>query len=182
MASPPAAVRSAACGSVGQGIASDVKATGVACTIAREIGGSVYAGDTPPLAFSCTNIGPVTFGSSSGTGHRCTSPTTRGTVEIDLGPVDAIGVADAGTSSCSSASGCFQVTTGGGSVNVRNGPSTTAAILATLKNGDHVSALCRTAGELVGGPAGSTSYWDSISPTGLVSDAFVGAADRLPDC
>lgn len=170
------------CGSIGQGVVTDVIASGVDCTLAREVGGSVYAGDSPPGGFRCTSTGPATFGGVSGTGYTCQSDAGTRSVRVLLGPIDPIGSGSAGASLCQDATGCYAIHADGGSVNVRNDANTSAGILATLRDGQQVSARCRTLGETVSGPEGTTDYWDAIKPSGVISDAFIGAASQLPDC
>lgn len=59
--------------------------------------------------------------------------------------------------------------------------SRTAGTLFTLNDGDGVN-VCRALGEAVTGPSESPSCWDAIDPSGVVSDAYLGVSDQLPDC
>ncbi len=176
------------CGGL-NGLASDILATDVGCTLAKQIAGSVYAGDPPPAGYSCTDAGGTTFpginGSTiHGTEHDCVPPSGNAVVRVLIAASDNIGVHGLpGASLCTSPVNCYPVhSAGGGPVNVRNDTNTSAAILATLADGEKINVVCRGLGQQVTGPAGTTSYWDQIQPSGTVSDAFIGAADALPDC
>ncbi|HET8641960.1 MAG TPA: SH3 domain-containing protein [Pseudonocardiaceae bacterium] len=78
--------------------------------------------------------------------------------------VDAIGGAVYGT-----------VTTGGGPLNVRAGPSTSYALVGTVANGTQIRILCQARGQWVYSEVYGiwTDLWDKIGTGRYVSDAYV---------
>ncbi|MFC6064624.1 SH3 domain-containing protein [Streptomyces ochraceiscleroticus] len=58
-------------------------------------------------------------------------------------------------------------------LNVRSGPSTSAAVVRTLQAGSSVPIRCQRHGERVSGPYGSSDIWDCIGSGEYVSDAYV---------
>lgn len=74
--------------------------------------------------------------------------------------------------------------TGGQGLRVRSGPSTSNAVIGAVSDGQSVTILCQTRGQMIG----STDIWDRIdSPRGYVSDAYVwtgynGFHPSIPRC
>jgi hypothetical protein len=69
---------------------------------------------------------------------------------------------------------------GGGNVNVRNGPGTNYNIVGSLAQGAGVSVYCVANGTAVSGPFGTTTLWDEIGGGKWVTDAFVDTGTNDP--
>jgi flagellar protein FlgJ len=65
------------------------------------------------------------------------------------------------------------VRSGDGAVNVRTGPSTTAAVKRRLADGSKVQGVCGVAGTLVSGTVRATTQWNRLSDGGYISHAYV---------
>ena len=77
-----------------------------------------------------------------------------------------------GTTGGGSASVSGTVNTAGAALTVRAKPSTDAASVGTVADGQKVTITCQINGSTVTGTYGTTSLWDFIG-TGYVSDAYV---------
>jgi len=67
------------------------------------------------------------------------------------------------------------VETTGGSLNIREKPTSKSDMVGTLPNQAVIEIVCQTRGERVSSPVfgGSTRVWDSLGPDRFVSDAYV---------
>jgi len=74
------------------------------------------------------------------------------------------------------------IATGGGRVNIRSGPSTSAKVLGTKVNSARVVLLCQVKGEKIRGFRRTTSMWNKIKGGGYVSDAYVKHRKNPPLC
>jgi flagellum-specific peptidoglycan hydrolase FlgJ len=68
-----------------------------------------------------------------------------------------------------------------GSVNLRTGPSTAAAVASALASGAKVTLVCAANGTTVSGTVRTTSQWDRTDKVQYVSHAYVESA-TLPLC
>jgi len=77
------------------------------------------------------------------------------------------------------------VSTGGGDLNVRTGPSTSYSRVATIRNGTALAITCQVTGMVITGHVRQTGAWDRLSNGRYVSDAFVAwqpARPAVPAC
>ena len=78
------------------------------------------------------------------------------------------------------AAGPSAVHTAGGVLNVRSGPSTSDAVVASLPNGTAVTVVCAVMGQTLSGVVRTTSAWDRLSAGQYVSDAYIDWAATAP--
>lgn len=74
------------------------------------------------------------------------------------------------------------VTTNGGNLNVRSGPSSSYAVVDSLANGAKVTILCRVSGQSISGKLGTTSQWYRIGSSKYVSAAYMSASGTVSVC
>ena len=74
------------------------------------------------------------------------------------------------------------VDTDGSPLNVRSGPSATAALVGTVPDGSTISVVCQSTGQNVAGTVRSTAEWDRLSTGNYVSDAYVRATAAIATC
>ena len=75
-----------------------------------------------------------------------------------------------------------QVNTAGADLNVRTGPSTSYARIATLRNNTVLTVSCQVTGQHINGKR-STAQWDRLVTGGYVSDAYVTRGPNpIPTC
>lgn len=72
------------------------------------------------------------------------------------------------------------VRTSGSTLNVRSGPSTSAAVVGAAANWSHVVVECTARGTWVDGYLGSTNLWNRIGPGHFVSDAYLSTGTGNP--
>ncbi|MEV1288105.1 peptidoglycan DD-metalloendopeptidase family protein [Micromonospora sp. NPDC049679] len=75
-----------------------------------------------------------------------------------------------------------KVDSDGVQLNVRYGPSTNAAVTATLPDGSTITISCQQAGEQISGNVRSTNMWNRLANGTYVSDAFVVRTVVPPRC
>ena len=71
-----------------------------------------------------------------------------------------------------------------GGVNVRGGPTTGSPIVGQVESGKAVLVMCRTEGQSVTAPEGSTNQWLRVTvgtTTGYVSAIYVETGDDIED-
>ena len=68
-----------------------------------------------------------------------------------------------------------------GKVNIRSGPSTTAAVRRVVGNGTKVTGVCAVPGSTVSGTVRTTSQWNKLSDGNYISHAYVVTA-ALKSC
>jgi uncharacterized protein YraI len=74
------------------------------------------------------------------------------------------------------------VRTEGGALNIRNGPSTVAAIVGAMANGTEVTIVCQVKGPSVSWPQKTSDLWDRLPSGNYVSDAYVTTAGSAAPC
>jgi hypothetical protein len=74
------------------------------------------------------------------------------------------------------------VNTGGGRVNIRSGPSTSAEVIRTRPNSTRLVLLCQVKGEKIRGHRRTTAMWNKVKGGGYVSDAYVKRGKVPPPC
>jgi murein DD-endopeptidase MepM/ murein hydrolase activator NlpD len=88
----------------------------------------------------------------------------------------------AGAPAAQAATGA-RVDTGGGTLNVRVGPTTAAKRVSTLPDGSRLVIVCRDLGQKIAGRVRTTSLWDRLRDGTYVTDAYVARrAKGLPRC
>ena len=68
------------------------------------------------------------------------------------------------------------------SLKTRTGPSLTARVTGSLRNGQKVTAVCRTTGQSIRGSVRTTSQWDRLSDNSYVTHAYLQISGTLPLC
>jgi hypothetical protein len=88
----------------------------------------------------------------------------------------------AGTPTASATTMTVLVTTGGGSLDVRAQPSTTAQLLGTIRNGTKMVITCFVHGQMfAGGPFGGASdIWNKREGAGFVTDRMLDTGSDDP--
>jgi flagellar protein FlgJ len=81
------------------------------------------------------------------------------------------GVAVPGAAEAAARTGTVQVA--GGTLKVRSGPSTAAAVVGSLRNGTALRVLCTVTGPAVRGSVRTTNVWDRLAAGRYVSHAYV---------
>lgn len=74
------------------------------------------------------------------------------------------------------------VTTNGGNLNVRSGPTTSHAVVDSLANGAHVTIQCRVSGQTINGKLGVSDQWYRIGTSKYASAAYMTASGSVPAC
>jgi hypothetical protein len=74
------------------------------------------------------------------------------------------------------------VATGGGRINIRSGPSTSAKVVATRANASRLVLLCQVKGEKIRGHKRTTDRWNKVDGGGYVSDAYIKRGKTPPAC
>jgi flagellar protein FlgJ len=64
----------------------------------------------------------------------------------------------------------------------RSGPSLASRVTGSLRNGQHVTAVCRVAGQTVRGSIRTTGQWDRLSTDSYVTHAYLQISRTLPLC
>jgi uncharacterized protein YraI len=90
------------------------------------------------------------------------------------------GLAVVSSPAIAAASGTIRVS--GGSLKVRTGPSTSAKVVAALRNNSHVRISCFVRGQYIRGSVRATTAWDRLSNGRYVSHAYVRTTAKLRDC
>ncbi|SNT62356.1 flagellar protein FlgJ [Asanoa hainanensis] len=73
------------------------------------------------------------------------------------------------------------VSSGGGSINVREGATTSSARIGTLTNGTGLAINCQVWGQKVVGHVRTTYAWDRLTDGRYVSDALVSYSKGMPN-
>jgi hypothetical protein len=81
-----------------------------------------------------------------------------------------------------SASPSGVVATGGGRINIRSAPSTSAEVVATRANASRLVLVCQVKGEKIRGYRRTTAVWNKIKGGGYVSDAYIKRGKVPPAC
>ncbi|WP_236718535.1 peptidoglycan DD-metalloendopeptidase family protein [Actinoplanes sp. TFC3] len=74
------------------------------------------------------------------------------------------------------------VVTGGTALNTRSGPSASSGRTGSLANGSEVSIVCRIAGQFISGTVTNTGFWDRLTTSNYISDAYVRRSAAVPKC
>lgn len=74
------------------------------------------------------------------------------------------------------------VTTNGGNLNIRTGPSTIYAVVDSLANGTQVTIQCRVSGQSITGKLGTTDQWYRVGTNKYASAAYMSASNSVPVC
>jgi hypothetical protein len=82
-------------------------------------------------------------------------------------------VAFAGPAAAAGADPSGVVDTGGGRINIRSGPSTSAEVIGTRANSARLTLVCKVKGEKIRGHRRTTEVWIKIKGGGYVSDAYL---------
>jgi flagellar protein FlgJ len=72
--------------------------------------------------------------------------------------------------------------TEGGPLNIRSGPSSSAAVRGEVANGGGLTLSCSVSGSYIRGAVRSTSQWDRLTSGNYVSHAYVQTSATLPTC
>jgi flagellar protein FlgJ len=72
--------------------------------------------------------------------------------------------------------------TGGGPLNIRNGPSTSATMVGSVADGGAIVVNCAVSGDNIEGTVRASGQWDRLSGGNYVSHAYVQLAATLPNC
>jgi flagellar protein FlgJ len=72
--------------------------------------------------------------------------------------------------------------TGGGPLNIRNAPTTSATLVGMVDNGASMTLTCAVNGDYVSGQVRSSNQWDKLSNGDYVSHAYVQTTATLPAC
>ncbi|BCJ56354.1 hypothetical protein Asp14428_78290 [Actinoplanes sp. NBRC 14428] len=81
-----------------------------------------------------------------------------------------------------SAAGVSATVKVGSTLKVRSGPSLTAKIVGTLRNGQKITVECTQTGQRVKGTLRTTTAWDRLSTGRYISHGYVSASRALPRC
>jgi flagellar protein FlgJ len=70
----------------------------------------------------------------------------------------------------------------GGTLNVRSAPSTSAAVVGTVRDHARIQISCSVSGDVVTGTLRTTRQWDRLTSGRYVSHAFVRTSAAVPAC
>jgi hypothetical protein len=88
----------------------------------------------------------------------------------------------AGPAAAATADPTGVVATGGGRINIRSAPSTSAKVIGTRANSSRLTLLCQVKGEKIRGHRRTTDRWIKVKGGGYVSDAYLKRARTPRTC
>jgi flagellar protein FlgJ len=94
-------------------------------------------------------------------------------------PTDRVGPAVA-AHVAGPAAGTATVTTDGGALTERSGPTRANARIGTVRPGAKVKIMCQAYGQRVAGKVTTSAYWEMLSNGGYVADAYLSYAPSRP--